>query len=245
MKGKLFILMAALVSAFALSSCLGESESYDYPSYERVVTVGSEAKKLYSDNGEILKPVNSITGLDKVERAIVAFNLTPAELNGTELLAGQTYDVELDPNYCYSIPTSRIIDLNDNAVAADSLINTQQPVLSVNNVTINNGYLTASLAFSARQYVPYYVDMAFDSEKDVNVETNTITFTLYFDTEGSMPTNTQVNYPFSFRLPSDLYFRFSEVSTINVVLRYMAGMGGEMNEATCTMKPDDFYLSSY
>lgn len=237
--------MAALVSAFALSSCLGESESYDYPSYERMVTVGAEAKKLYSDNGEILKPVNSITGLDKVERAIVSFSLVPSELNGTELLAGQTYEVELDANYCYSVPTKGIIDLDGNAVAADSLMNTQQPVMNVNNVTVKNGYLTANLVFGARQYVPYYVDMAFDSEKDVNVETNTITFTLYYDTEGSMPTNTQVSYPFSFRLPSELFFRFPDVSTINVVLRYMVGMGGEMNEATCTMKPDDFYMSSY
>lgn len=236
--------MAAFVAAFALSSCLGESDSYEYPSYERLVTVGSEAKKLYSDNGEVLKPVNTITGLDKVERAIVSFNLIPAELNGAELQAGQTYDVELDANYCYSIPTSKIINLDGDAVAADSLINTQQPVLSVSNVTVNNGYLTANLAFSARQYMPYYVNMAYDSEKDVNVDTNTITFTLYYDTDESMPTNVQVNYPFSFRLPSDLYFRFSEVSTINVVLRYMVGMGGEMNETSCTMKPDDFFLSS-
>lgn len=237
--------MAAFVAAFALSSCLGDNESYEYPSYERLVTVGTDAKKLYSDKDEILIPANSITGLDKVERAIVSFNLVPAELNGAELQAGQTYDVELDANYCYSIPTSRIINLDGNAVAADSLINSQQPVLSVSNVTINNGYLTATLAFSTRQYMPYYIDMAYDSEKDVNVETNTITFTLYYDTDKSMPANVQVNYPFSFRLPSDLYFRFSDVSTINVVLRYMVGVGGEMNETTCTMKPDDFYLSSY
>ena len=58
MKSKLFILMAALVSAFALSSCLGESESYEYPKHEAVVTVGADAKKLYSDGGQVLKPVN-------------------------------------------------------------------------------------------------------------------------------------------------------------------------------------------
>lgn len=245
MKGKLFVLMAALVSAFALSSCLGESESSSYPSYERMVTVGSGAKKLISDSGEILKPVNTITGLDKVERAIVAFNLTPAELNGMELKAGSTYDVELDPYYCYSIPTSRIINLYENAVAADSLINSQRPVTSVNNVTVKNGYLTANLSFNARQYVPYYVDMAYDSEKDVDEETNTIIFTLYFDTNESVPVNVQVNYPYSFRLPSDLYYRFTDVSTINVVLRYMAELGGGMHETTCTMKPDDFYMAAY
>ena len=62
MKSKLFILMAALVSVVALSSCLGESESYEYPKYEAVVTVGADAKKLYSDGGQVLKPVNTITG---------------------------------------------------------------------------------------------------------------------------------------------------------------------------------------
>ena len=40
------------------------------------------------------KPVNVITGLDKVERAVVALNLVPSELNGAQLEAGKTYDVE-------------------------------------------------------------------------------------------------------------------------------------------------------
>ena len=244
MKGKLFILMAALVSAFAMSSCLGESNSYDYPSYEAVVTVGTDARQLYSDGGQILKPLNTITGLDKVERAYVAFNLVPSELNGSTLEPGLVYEVELDANYSYSIPTSSVIDLYDNAVAADSLIKTQQPLVGVNNLYVKNGYLTAALSFTTRQYAPYYVDLAFDSEKDVDLNTNTITFTLYYDCNAT-PANVQVNYPFSFRLPSGLYHRFSDVSSINVVLKYMSGMGGETNELTCTMKPEDFYLSTY
>ena len=244
MKGKLFILMAALVSVVALSSCLGESESYDYPKYECMVTVGSEARKLYSDGGHILKPVNSITGLDKVERAVVAFNLAQAELNGTELQPGLTYDVELDANYCYAVPTRQIIDLYDNKVAADSLINTQQPLVNVSDLYVKNGYLNAGLSFTTRQYASYYVDMAFDSEKDVDENTNTITFTLYYDCNAT-PANVQVNYPFSFRMPSGLYYRFSNASSINVVVKYMAGVGGETNEMRCTMKPEDFYLSSY
>ena len=245
MKSKLFILMAALVSAFTLSSCLGESESYDYPSHEAVVTVGADAKKLYSDGGQILKPVNTITGLEKVERAVVAFNLIPSELNGATLEPGMTYDVELDANYSYKIPTSPVIDLYDNSVAADSLINSQQPFVKVSNLYVKNGYLTAALAFTASQYAPYYVDMAFDSEKDVDLSTNTITLTLYYDCKTNTAVNIQVNYPFSFRLPSGLYNRFPNASTINVVLKYMVDLGGETNELTCTMKPEDFFLSSY
>ena len=244
MKSKLFILMAAWVSVVSLSSCLGESESYEYPKHEAVVTVGADAKKLYSDGGQVLKPVNTITGLDKVERAYVAFNLTTSELNGSTLEQGMTYDVELDANYSYSIPTSSVIDLYENPVAVDSLTKTQRPIVGVNNLYVKNGYLTAALAFTTRQFAPYYVDLAFDSENDVDENTKTITFTLYYDCNAT-PANVQVNYPFSFRLPSSLFHRFSDASSINVVLKYMAGLGGETNELTCTMKPEDFFLPSY
>ncbi|MBR5192808.1 MAG: hypothetical protein IKW37_00070 [Bacteroidaceae bacterium] len=236
--------MAALVSAFTLSSCLGESEGYEYPKYEALVTVGPEAKKLYSDGGQILKPVNTITGLDKVERAVIAFNLIPSELNGSTLEAGKTYDVELDANYTYKIPTNQVVDLHDNAVAADTLINTQQPIVNVSEFYVKNGYLTAALAFTASQFSPYYVNLAFDSQKDVDLATNTITFTLYYDCKSTL-SNSQVNFPFSFRLPSELFFKFPDVSTINVVLKYMVGLGGDTKELTSTMKPEDFYLSSF
>ena len=93
-------------------------------------------------------------------------------------------------------------------------------------------------------YSPYYVDLAFDSEKDVDENTNTVTFTLYYDCNAT-PANVQVNYPFSFRLPSGLAYRFEDASTINVVLKYTVGLGGETNEVTCTMKPTDFFLTSY
>jgi hypothetical protein len=188
--------------------------------------------------------VNTITGLDKVERAYVAFNLTTSELNGSTLEQGMTYDVELDANYSYSIPTSSVIDLYENPVAVDSLTKTQQPIVGVNNLYVKNGYLTANLAFTTRQFAPYYVDLAFDSENDVDENTKTITFTLYYDCNAT-PANVQVNYPFSFRLPSGLFYRFSDESSINVVLKYMVGLGGETNELTCTMKPEDFFLPSY
>jgi len=236
--------MTVLVSVVTLSSCLGESSSYEYPKYEAVVTVGTDAKKLYSDGGQVLKPVNTINGLDKVERAYVAFNLTTPELNGSDLEQGKTYDVELDANYSYRIPTGAVIDLYDNAVAVDSLTKTQQPLVSVSNLYVKNGYLTAALSFTARQYAPYYINLAFDSEMDVNLSTSTVTFTLYYDCNATAA-NVQVNYPFSFRLPSGLYYRLSDASTVNVVVKYMVGMDGETRELTCTMKPEDFFLPSY
>lgn len=236
--------MTVLVSVVTLSSCLGESSSYEYPKYEAVVTVGTDAKKLYSDGGQVLKPVNTINGLDKVERAYIAFNLTTPELNGSDLEQGKTYDVELDANYSYRIPTGAVIDLYDNAVAVDSLTKTQQPLVSVSNLYVKNGYLTAALSFTARQYAPYYINLAFDSEMDVNLSTSTVTFTLYYDCNATVA-NVQVNYPFSFRLPSGLYYRLSDASTVNVVVKYMVGMDGETRELTCTMKPEDFFLPSY
>ncbi len=244
MKSKLFILTAAMVSAMTLSSCLGDSEDFDYPDYERIVTVGSGATKLLSDDNIILKPVNTITGLDKVERAVVSFHMYPKNLKGTELKEGETYDVELDPNFSFSVPTSAVINLRNNEVAKDSLVNTQTPIINVAGMNVKNGYLTASLIFAMRQYAPYYVDMAYDSETDVDLETNTITFTLYYDNK-SVTSNTQVNYPFCFRMPAALYLKFKDASSINVVLRFMQGIGGEMGEMRCTMKPEDFNIPNF
>ena len=235
--------MAALVSAFTLSSCLGDEGYESYPAYERMVTVSSGATRLYADHGEILLPKNTVSGLDKVERAIVAFNVLPAELNGVELEAGKTYDVELDANYSYSIPTSKVINLNNNPVAVDSLTNSQEPVLQVDGLYVKNGYLTATISYGCRQYSPVYLNLAYDSETDVNLETNTITFTLYYDNK-RLISNTQIKYPYSFRLPVDAYYKFMDASTINVVFRYMVG-NSQYREAKTTMDKEDFFISSF
>lgn len=243
MRSKLMIVWAALVAVFTLSSCLGEDDSSSYPSYERIVTVGTGASRLYADHGEILLPKNTVTGLEKVQRAIVAFNVLPLELNGAELEPGKTYDVELDPNYCFSVPTSKVIDLNENAVAKDSLVNTQDPVLNVEGLYVMGGYLTATVAYSCRQFTPCYLDLAYDSETDVNLDTNTITFTLYFDNK-RMTTTTQIKYPYSFRLPVEAYYNFQTDEPINVVLRYMVGTS-DYRELKTTMTRNDFFLPTY
>lgn len=243
MKSKLLIMWAALVAACTLTSCLGDNESTNYPAYERIVTVGTGATRLYADNGEILLPMNTVTGLDKVQRAIVAFNVFPEELNGATLEPGKTYEVELDANYCYSVPTSKVINLNNNAAATDSLVNTQDPVLSVEGLYVKNGYLTASIAYACRQFTPCYLDLAYDSETDVDVDTNTITFTLYFDNK-RMTTTTQIKYPYSFRLPVEAYYHFENDSPINVVLRYMVDTS-DYREVKTTMSRDDFFLPSF
>lgn len=242
MKGKLFILMTALVSVFTLSSCLGDEEYSSYPKYERIVTVASGATRLLADNGEVLLPRNTVSGLEKVGRAIVAFNVLPAELNGSELEAGKTYEVELDANYCYSIPTARVINLNNNPVAVDSLTNSQEPVMQVEDVYVKNGYLTATISYGCRQYSPTYLDLAYDSKTDVDVETNTITFTLYYDNK-ELISNTQIRYPYSFRLPSEEYYNF-DASTINVVFRYMVEKS-QYREVKATMDKEDFFVPAF
>lgn len=246
MKGKLFIMVAALMSAFTLSSCLGDdNSSSEYPDYDRMVTVGTGAAILYTDNGERLLPVNTVTGLDKVERAVVAFDLAKEELNGTKLESGNTYEVTLFPNYCYSVPTSSMIDLNNNAVAADSLINSQSPIASIDNLYIKNGYVTVSLTFSLNRFAKYYFDMGYDSEVDVDVANKTLGLTLYYDNKAGYG-DYSMQYPFCFRIPTSLYYQYEEagVDEINVVLRYMNGSGAETGTATCKAKLGDF-LSPY
>lgn len=242
MKSKLLIMSAALMAVFTLSSCLGSNETTSYPEYERVVTVGAGAATLFADNGEILLPTNSVSGLEKVQRAIVAFNVLPAELNGSPLEPGKTYEVELDANYCFSVPTSNVIDLNNNAVAQDSLVNTQDAVLNVEGMYVKNGYLTATITYGCRQFTPCYLDVAYDSEADVDLSTNTIIYTLYFDNK-RLGSNTQIKYPYSFRLDPKAYYKFMEASTINVVLRYRVG-NAELREVKTTMTKDDFFLPS-
>lgn len=240
MKGKLLIMAAAFMAAFTLSSCLGESDSTSYPEYERIVTVGVGATRLYADNGETLLPVNTVAGLEKVERAIVAFNVLPAELNGAALEPGKTYEVQLDANYCFSVPTAKVIDLNNNEVAKDSLVNTQDPILNVEGLYVKKGYLTATITYGCRQFTPCYLDLAYDSETDMDLSTNTITFTLYYDNK-RLGSNTQVKYPYSFRLPPNAYYSFMDASTINVVLRYKFD-NSQYRELKTTMTKEDFFL---
>ena len=235
--------MAAWVSAFTLSSCLGEEGYESYPEYERIVTVSSGATRLYADNGELLLPVNTVSGLEKVERALVAFNVLPAELNGSKLEAGKTYEVELDGNYCFSLPTSKVINLNDNPEAVDSLVNSQDPILNVENFYVKNGYLTATITYGCRQYTPAYLDLAYDSEKDVDLDTNTITFTLYFDNK-RLASDAQIKYPYCYRLPMEAYYKFMDASEINVVFRYLVG-NSQYHEMKTTMSKDDFFLPSF
>lgn len=243
MKGKLLIFVAALVSAFTLASCLGEGNSTNYPSYERMVTVGSGALRLYSDDGAILVPQNIVTGLDKVERAIVAFDLIPEELNGSTLESGKSYNVSLNSNYCYSVPTGKIIDIYENAAATDSLINSQEPILNVENLYAKNGYITANISYSLNRSSRYYIDVAYNSEADVDLTTNTVTFTLYYDNKAEY-SDYQMKYPFCFRLPVALSNKFIGASEVNVVLRYQIS-DTEYREATCKMSGSDFIIPAF
>lgn len=242
MKGKLFIMVAALMSAFTLSSCLGDSETMEYPTYERMVTVGPGALYLYSDGGELLKPTNTVTGLDKVERAVVAFDVVPAELNGTKLESGKSYDITMNPNYYYSVPTQKIINLHDNAAAVDSLENTQDPIAYVENLYVKNGYLTAYLSYNMNRFGSYYIDMAYDAETDVDPSTNTITFTLYYDNKADYG-DISMKYPFSFRMPMEAYDKLP-AEEVNVVVRYKTEHFN-YSTVTCKMKKSDFNTPIY
>lgn len=238
-RSKLLMMVAVLVSAFTFSSCLDDSNSTSYPSYERIVTVGTGGLLLHSDNGEKLIPMNTVTGLDKVERAIVAFNLYPEELNGTTLESGKTYEVTLDANYCYNVPTKKVINLSNNAEAQDSLINSQDPIVNVEGMYVKNGYLTAYISYSFSNNSQYYLDVAYDPETDVDLSTNTLTLTLYYDNKADYG-QYSMRFPFSFRLPTELYNRFAEASDeINVVLRYSKEIISDESEATCKMSKTD------
>lgn len=232
-RSKLLMMVAALVSAFTFSSCLDDSNSTSYPSYERIVTVGTGGLVLYSDGGEKLMPMNTVTGLDKVERAIVAFNLYPEELNGATLESGKTYEVTLDANYCYNVPTKKM-SIMDNDEARDSLMNTQEPIINVENMYVKNGYLTAYVSYSFSNNSQYYLDVAYDPETAFDFTNNTLTLTLYYDNKADYG-QYSMRFPFSFRLPNDPEFlnKWATASDeLTVVLRYAKDNISSVNEIT-------------
>lgn len=245
---KILILTAALVSAFTLSSCLGgDGDNSGLPSYQCAATVGSGAFSLYADNGSVLRPVTTVTGLDQLERAVIAFNLVPDDLNGVELESGKTYDVEIDPYYSYSIPTSDVINLYNDEVAADSLVKTQDAITQVQGFYGANGYINATVSMYYNQGTTPYLNVAYNSEEDIDVQNGKLNLTLYYDDKSDYASYPLSNSLFSFKLPLDVYSRMSEspLDKVTVVLNYNTSSSGGGQSVTCEMAKTDLYFNGF
>jgi hypothetical protein len=245
-KFKFVLYTVALASVVAFSSCLGDSEESDFPAYRNVgVTVGAGGFKLLADNGSYLIPRSMVQGLENVERAAVSFNLASGE--ALELKPGQTYDVIVNTAYSYGIPTYPVIDLWNNEQAKDSLVNSQTGITRVGSMYAVHGYVTLEATVPYSQSETPYVDVAYNSKEDVDVEGKKLTLTFYYDAKSSYTSQTASGV-FSFRLPAPAATAFyeSQTDSIDLVMKYQTGMTGlDQGQATCRMAVKDLVRPTF
>lgn len=252
-KMKFAVCLAALAVVLGFSSCL-DSDDSSYPSYQASVTVtGDEVMgyTFYADNGSILVPTSQSAmqapGLKKIKRAVIAFDLVDAT-SGQNLESGKRYNIVLHPNYSQGIPTYDVIDRHNNA-AADTLVNNQDPIHEMSGLYVKNGYATLGISFQISQTGPFYMNVGYDSSKDVDVAGKTLTLHLYYD-QNSKNAYQMVSSLFSFRMPEKEMYNFSSASasdSINVVLKTKTNDYGASvdKELKCKMAVRDFMIPRY
>lgn len=242
-KFNLYLLTVALASVFAFSSCLDDGNESDYPAYRNIgVTVGTGGFRMLADNGAYLVPTTMVSGLESVERAAVSFDLASGDL--VELKAGESYDVIINTAYSYVIPTYSVIDLHNNAVAVDSLVNSQTEVTRVSGIYAVNGYMTMEATLPCDYSSNPTVDVAYNSAEDIDVAGKKLTLTLYYDSKSSYPSQS-VSSIFSFRLPAFAATAFYENQTdsIDLVLNYQNSINSmDSGTATCRMAVKDLQI---
>lgn len=244
-KMKLAVAFAALVSVFGFSSCLNSDGNSNYPDFQATVTVtGDELMgyRLYADNGSILIPTSQsaaqLPGLKKIKRALVAFNIAGEEKVST-LEPNKSYNVILDPQYSGSIPTSTVIDTYQNE-PADTLMKNQDPITSIQGLYAVNGYATTTMTIPYNRSNLFYMNAGYDSSKDVDPSTNTLTLTIYYD-NNSQNAYDSGSSPFSFKLPESEYGQFT-ADSINLVLKAKtANSGNDFEEVKCRMAKTDLF----
>ena len=185
---KISTLLVALASVFTFSSCLNDNGGgSSLPSYSSYVTITGDAVfgyTFHSDFGCRLKPTTAsveevLPGLSntKVKRAVVAFDLVDQKLQGQTLEAGKTYDIILRSSYNanYALPTYQTVDMTDDAMAADTLLNKNQNITSVNNyIWAINGYINAQMTVAYDPNKTFYLNTYYDRNTDIDRDNNTL-----------------------------------------------------------------------
>ena len=254
---KISTLLVALASVFTFSSCLNDNGGgSSLPSYSSYVTITGDAVfgyTFHSDFGCRLKPTTAsveevLPGLNnsKVKRAVVAFDLVDQNLQGQTLEAGKTYDIILRSSYNanYALPTYQTVDMTDDAMAADTLLNKNQNITSVNNyIWAINGYINAQMTVAYDPNKTFYLNTYYDRTTDIDRDNNTLYLNLYYNknSNNDMHQGTAV---FSFDLPDDAAFEFSQ-DTINVVLRATTNNVPMTEVGKCRMSINDFFVPGY
>ena len=222
-KMKLAVIFAALVSVFGFSSCLNSGESGPSTKYWPVTVTGDRYTgfKFYADNGGILVPTSTSVSsvgesLEKEKRILLYYSFVDEETLPSNPTETTTYDIIYQG--ATSIDTKNVINLYQNA-DADTLITNKDAIGSFNIMSAYKGYITVEAAFNYSgdaKKLPY-VNMAYNSDVDVDVSNNTLNLTLYYDNNAENAYAQVSGVLYSFQLPSELYGTFSSDSIKLVV----------------------------
>jgi hypothetical protein len=239
---KMAVCMTALLSAFTMTSCLGDSDSNSGPDYYNVpVTVSTSSiygTALYADMGCTFIPTQaSLANVDfsKVKRAIVAFSFVDEGVTATSIQLGKSYNVALESSYCYGIPTYYIAD-DFNNEAADSLSTRQTGISSISttNTYVANGYLTTTLTVPYSGSTAYSMAMVYNSEEDLDGDNNTLTLNLQY-AHNATSANYSGSSLFSFKMPEGIASKFSGDS-VNITVRALAATASTESYMTVKTK---------
>ena len=253
---KISTFLAALAAVFTFSSCLDEGGSEDTPQFTSYVTISGDATfgyTFHSDFGCTLKPTSAsvqevLPGLSNtnVKRAVIAFNLLNDGGNTLELEAGKTYDIVLRSYYYanYAIPTYNTLDVTGDVVATDTLTANNDRIISLQDAWAVNGFVNANLTIPFENGRTFYMNTYYDSEKDIDIDNNTLYLNLYYNHNSTNALN-QGKSVFSFDLPEEVADVFM-TDSIDVVLRAITEERGEYKEAArCRMAVEDFFIPMY
>lgn len=243
-KMKLAVVFAALVSVVGFSSCLN-SDGNSGPAFASFVTVTGDdllGYKLYSDVGYTMVPtsqsVSQLPWLKNTKRALVWFDIA-AEENPTQLEPNKNYNVVLSNTGSFPLFTNTVIDTYQNE-PADTLQANQDPITSIQGLWAVKGYCNATIGVQYDPSKRWYMNAGYDSSEDVDPSTNTLTLTVYYDSNAENAYDSGSSY-FSFKLPESEYGQFT-ADSINLVLRAKTTNSGDsFEEVKCRMAKSDLF----
>jgi len=198
--------LAALSIVLILTSCLGSDNDYKPQSLAYATVTGDRLTGfyLYADGGVILQPgsVPSPELLESYKRVYLAYTLQEGfQLPDT---LKETSIIKIDVLDWVPIDTKNVIDLYSNEVAIDSLTQKNDSIYSFDHLGAYKGYVTLDTKVYWDQKNRPYMNLAFDSKK--NISNDTVYFTLYYNskiaTNGYAYSSPSTN---SFKLPDYIY----------------------------------------
>lgn len=239
-KMKLAVFFAALVSVLTFSSCLDSNGDGRQEMRANVTVVGDEliGYKLYADGGGILVPtvanMKQIGDWSKVKRALVYFQHLDDPL--PEFKEDTKYNVQVTGEIPH-MGVTPIIDTYQNE-DADTLMKNQDPITDF-AIDAYKGYVTVFAQFNHNSSEPVYFNMGYDSSKDVDIDNNTLTLTLYYDNGSNDVYNSQQYTYCSFPFSSEFYGKFA-TDSLDLVVKAASDRGSNYTEKKIKMAVKDF-----